>query len=80
MEFLSFSPTPSGEAFFISSTQITFIRGGLSYVQQSAKKVSLSPVMGILRLNDSDGNKNVKKKKTVGLISKTTTLHVRHAF
>ena len=29
------------------------------------------------RSNDADGNENVKK--TEGLISKTTTLHVRHA-
>ena len=31
-----------------------------------------------LRSNDADGNENVKK--TIGLISKTTTLHVHHAF
>jgi len=36
--------------------------------------------LGTLRSNDADGNKNVKKKKTLGLISKTTTLHVHHAF
>ena len=34
--------------------------------------------VGTLRSNDADGNENVKK--TIGLISKTTTLHVRHAF
>ena len=34
--------------------------------------------MGTLRSNDADGNENVKK--TIGLISKTTTLHVHHAF
>ena len=37
-------------------------------------------ILGTLRSNDADGNKNVKKKKTIGLISKTTTLHVHHAF
>ena len=31
-----------------------------------------------IRDDDADGNENVKK--TIGLISKTTTLHVRHAF
>ena len=31
-----------------------------------------------LRSNDADGNENVKK--TIGLISKTTTLHVHHTF
>ena len=33
---------------------------------------------GLLRSNDADGNENVKKTKC--LISKTTTLHVHHAF
>ena len=38
-------------------------------------------ILGTLRSNDSDGNKNVKKKNIyLGLISKTTTLHVHHAF
>ena len=34
--------------------------------------------LGTLRSNDADGKENVKKTK--GLISKTTTLHVHHAF
>ena len=34
--------------------------------------------LGSLRSNDADGNEYVKK--TIGLISKTTTLHVHHAF
>ena len=34
--------------------------------------------LGTLRSNDEDGNESVKK--TIGLISKTTTLHVHHAF
>ena len=33
---------------------------------------------GTTRSNDADGNKNDKKTKC--LISKTTTLHVHHAF
>ena len=34
--------------------------------------------VGTLRPSDADGNENVQKTK--GLISKTTTLHVYHAF
>ena len=34
--------------------------------------------IGTLRSNDADGNANVIK--TIGLISKTTTLHVHHTF
>ena len=34
-------------------------------------------VIETLRSNDADGNENVKK--TIGFISKTTTLHVHHA-
>ena len=34
--------------------------------------------IGTLRSNDADGNEKVKK--TIGLISKTTTSHVHHAF
>ena len=34
--------------------------------------------IGTLRSNDPDGNENIKK--TIGSISKTTTLHVHHAF
>ena len=41
-------------------------------------KVSPEDLIGTLRSNDADGNENVKK--TIGLISKTTTLHVHHAF
>ena len=35
-------------------------------------------MVGTLRSNDADGNENIKK--TIGLISKTTTLHMHHAF
>ena len=34
--------------------------------------------VGTLRYNDADGNEKVKK--TIGLISKTTTSHVHHTF
>ena len=35
-------------------------------------------LIGTVRSNDADGKENVKK--TIGFISKTTTLHVHHAF
>ena len=35
-------------------------------------------MVGTLRSDDADGNEKVKK--TIGLISKTTTSHVHHAF
>ena len=40
--------------------------------------VVMNIIIGTLRSNDADGNENVKK--TIGLISKTTTSHVHHAF
>ena len=36
------------------------------------------PTLGSLSNDDADGNEN--GKKAIGLISKTTTLHVHHAF
>ena len=41
-------------------------------------EVILQKSLGTLRSNDADSNENVKKTK--GLISKTTTLQVHHAF
>ena len=35
-------------------------------------------ILGTLRFDDSDGNENVNK--AIGLITKTTILHVHHAF
>ena len=35
-------------------------------------------LIGTLRSNDADGKENVRK--TIGFISKTTTLHEHHAF
>ena len=45
-------------------------RGGFS--------TTLVKIIGTLRSNDADSNENVKK--TIGLISKTTTSHVHHTF
>ena len=42
------------------------------------RRCCLSFLLGTLRSNDADGNENVKK--AIGLISKTTTSHVHHAF
>ena len=45
------------------------------------KTIAFTANIGTLRSNDADGKENVKKKKkTIGFISKTTTLHVHHAF
>ena len=33
-----------------------------------------------LKIQQRDSNKNVKKKKKIGLMSKTTPLHVQHTF
>ena len=33
-----------------------------------------------LKIQQRDSNKNVKKKQTIGLMSKTTPLHVQHTF
>ena len=38
----------------------------------------LIAIRDLIRNYDSDGNENVKK--AVGLISRTTTLHVNHGF
>ena len=43
------------------------------------KTIAFTAKIGTLRSNDADGNENVKKT-TIGLISKTTTLHVHHTF
>ena len=49
----------------------------------TATSISTASVLhqkiGTLRSNDADGSEKVKKK-TIGFISKTTTLHVHHAF
>ena len=42
------------------------------------KRCCLNSLLGTLRSNDADDNENVKK--TIGLISKTTTSHVHHTF
>ena len=38
----------------------------------------MNHIIGTLRSNDADDNENVKK--TIGLISQTTTSHVHHTF
>ena len=55
----------SGEAFFISSTQITFIRDGLSYVQQSTEKATLSVAWNSV----SEGLAYIWQSKWVGIIA-----------
>ena len=48
-----------------------------SIIQRTAKHLC-SFALGTLRSNDADGDETVTK--TIGLISKTTTLHVHHTF
>ena len=47
-------------------------------VLNKTRTFHINGTLGTLTSNDADGNENVKK--TIGLISKTTTLHVHHAF
>ena len=42
------------------------------------EKFRQQAIIGTLRSNDADGNENIKK--TIDLISKTTTSHVHHTF
>ena len=49
---------------------------GLPFTHKNGDFGAIS--VGTVRSKDADGNENVKK--TIGLISKTTTLHVHHAF
>ena len=42
------------------------------------KTLTKITAIGTLRCDDSNGNETVKK--TIGLMSKTKTLHVHHAF
>ena len=44
----------------------------------SGYELARKEIIGSLSNDDADGNKN--GKKAIGLISKTTTLHVHHAF
>ena len=72
----------SGSCSQISSSRNCPI---LRYLTCSLKKWTLffvysaiAELIGALRSNDADGKENVKK--TIGFISKTTTLYEYHAF
>ena len=52
--------------------------GKMVFMSMVMTVVLLIMIIGTLRNYDCDGNENVKK--TIGLISKTTTLLVHHAF
>ena len=52
--------------------------GKMVFMSMVMTVVLLIMIIGTLRNYDGDGNENVKK--TIGLMSKTTTLHVHHAF
>ena len=52
--------------------------GKMVFMSMVMTVVLLIMIIGTLRNYDGDGNENVKK--TIGLMSKTTTLHVHHTF
>ena len=52
--------------------------GKMVFMSMVMTVVLLIMIIATLRNYDGDGNEKVKK--TIGLISKTTTLHVHHAF
>ena len=52
--------------------------GKMVFMSMVMTVVLLIMIIGTLRNYDGDGNENVKK--TIGLISKTTTLHEPHDF
>ena len=52
--------------------------GKMVFMSMVMTVVLLIMIIGTLRNYDGDGNEKVKK--TIGLMSKTTTLHVHHAF
>ena len=47
-------------------------------MEENSLKFTRVMLLGTLRSDDGDGNGNAAK--TIGLISKTTILHVHHAF
>ena len=57
----------------------TFKLLGVHLIEDLNWAVHCDYTVGTLRSNDADGKKK-KKKKTIGFMSKTTTLHVHHAF
>ena len=56
------------------------LKGAANFLLLLMQDVSVASVnrIGTLRNHEDDCNGNVKK--TIGLLSKTTTLHVHHAF
>ena len=56
--------------FKLKDREFQILRRGLLRVKNFS--------VGTVRSNDADGDENVKK--TIGFITKTTTLHVHHAF
>ena len=57
-------------------------QGLLGYLANLVPRASLLPVnwLGTLRSDDGDGDGNGNATKAIGLIRKTTILHVDHAF
>ena len=58
-------------------TRLTFHNATTGFPREMTSEKQVQK-LGTLRSNDADDNENVKK--TIGLISKTTTSHVHHTF
>ena len=63
---------------FRETTQSTALEQERFDIRSLSRALRNLWLIGTLRSNDADGNENVKK--TIGLISKTTTLHVHYTF
>ena len=71
----NYQPKKQNRLVFELGTVLLFNR---SWCQGRLLQLVPAKRIGTLRSNDADGNENVKK--TIGLISKTTTSHVHHTF
>ena len=68
------------QVLFASLTATVAANAGflLSMVLSAVDRCPLTELVGTLRSDDGDGKRNATK--AIGLISKTTILHVHHAF
>ena len=64
----------------LSDTWWTISEIGVVQLLSVTEIAPKSPLLGSVSNEDGDGNGNENAKKAMGLLSKTTTLHVHHAF
>ena len=64
----------------LSDTSWTISEIGVVQLLSVTEIAPKSPLLGSVSNEDGDGNGNENAKKAMGLLSKTTTLHVHHAF